>query len=55
LVQRESTAKFQEAGENCIMRSFMIYIFKGNEIKEDEIGYACSTYGTNEKHTQNLH
>jgi hypothetical protein len=40
--------KWQEAGEDCIMRSFINFtlhqILLGDRIKEDEIGGACSTH-----------
>jgi hypothetical protein len=43
--------KWREAGEDCIMRSFITSpnIFKGNQIMEDVIGGSCSTYGRDEK------
>jgi hypothetical protein len=46
--------KGREAGEDCIMRSFVIVQFtkyyKGDRIKEDEMGGACSTDGRDEKY-----
>jgi hypothetical protein len=41
--------KWQEAGEECIMRSLTSCMF---QIKEDEICVACSTYGRDEKFIQ---
>jgi hypothetical protein len=45
--------KWQEAGENCIMRIFIIVLFTryylGGQIKEDEMGGVRSTHGRNEK------
>jgi hypothetical protein len=42
-----------EVGEDCIMRSFINFklqqILLGDQIKEDEMGGACSTYGRDEK------
>jgi len=43
--------KWQEAGENYILRSVIIYRFHqillyGDQIKEDEMSGACSTHGT---------
>jgi hypothetical protein len=41
--------KLQEAGENCMMRKFIIRTIRkieyANKIKEDEIGGACSRHG----------
>jgi hypothetical protein len=46
---RPEREAWQEAGENCIMRSFMTcilhHIFLGYQIKEDEMGGAYSTHG----------
>jgi hypothetical protein len=42
--------KCQEADKHCIMRSFITCtLHQGNQIKENEMGGACSTYGENEK------
>ena len=45
--------KKKEAGENCIIRSlFIVFLSKynsGDQIKEDEMGGACGTYGGDEK------
>jgi hypothetical protein len=43
--------KWQEAGEDCIMRSFITCTlqFYGDQIKEDEVDDACSR--RREKHT----
>jgi hypothetical protein len=38
--------KWREAGEDCIMRSFVTC--KLHQIKEDEIGGACSMHGRDE-------
>jgi hypothetical protein len=47
--------KCREAEEDCIMRSFIIFTLHytllgwSNQIKEDEIGAACSTHWRDEK------
>jgi len=41
--------KWQEAGEDCIMRSFTKYYWTG-QIKEDETGGKSITDGTNDKY-----
>jgi hypothetical protein len=41
---------FQEAGENCIMRSFIIW----DKIKEDKMNGACSRHRTDEKSIKNF-
>jgi hypothetical protein len=42
--------KWQEAGEHCIMRSFITCtLHKIFQIKEYEMGGTCSTYGRDEK------
>jgi len=48
--------KWREAGEDCIMRSFItstfmfhqIWVLFGDQVKKCEIGRACSTYERNE-------
>jgi len=43
---------YWEAGEDCIMRSFItckLHIILGDQIKEDEIGRACIMHGRDEK------
>jgi hypothetical protein len=38
--------KWQKAGENCILRTFITCTFYPNyQVKEDEIGRACSRNG----------
>jgi hypothetical protein len=48
--------KWQEEGEDCIMRSFVTYtlhrILLGDQIKKDEIGRTCSMHGRDEECTQ---
>jgi len=39
------------SGEDCIMRSFMILML---QIKEGEMGRACSTYGREETFIQHF-
>jgi len=48
--------KWWEAGEDCIMRSFITWSLHqmGDQIKEDEMGGACSMYGKVEKWVQNF-
>jgi hypothetical protein len=50
--------KWQEAGEDYIMRNFRICklhkIFLELEVKEDEMGGECSTHGRDEEFMQNL-
>jgi len=45
--------KWQEAGEDCIMRSFITFMLHqtllGDQVKEDEMGGACSTLRCDEK------
>jgi hypothetical protein len=49
-----SGRKWQEAGEDCIMKSFIICMlhkyYSGDQIKEDKIGGRCSTHGRDEKY-----
>jgi hypothetical protein len=51
------TTKWQEVGENCIMRSCIIctlhLILLGWSNQKDETGGACSAHGEDEKSTQN--
>jgi hypothetical protein len=40
--------KQQEAEENCVMRSFIIFTLtkcSGDQIKEEEMGGVCNTHG----------
>jgi hypothetical protein len=47
--------KWQEVGENYIMKSFIVVPFtQGDQVKENEIGGVCSTYRRNEKLIQNF-
>jgi len=50
--------KRREAGNDCIMRSFVIVRFTkyyyGDQIEEDETGRACSTYGRDDKCIKNV-
>jgi hypothetical protein len=43
----------KEAAENCIIQSLFTVLlskyYSGNQIKEDEMGGACGTYGGDEK------
>jgi hypothetical protein len=43
--------KKHEDGENCIMRSFKIC---SDQIKEDDLGRACSVHSVDEKFIQNF-
>jgi hypothetical protein len=49
---------WREAGEDCIMRSFITcmlhHILSGDQVKEDEMGGACSMHGRCEKCIQNF-
>jgi len=38
---------WQEAGEDCMMRSFITYMML--QVKEDEMGGGCNTDGKDEK------
>jgi hypothetical protein len=48
--------KWQEDGENCLMRSsincMLHQTLLGSQIEEDEMGGTCSTHGSVEKHVQ---
>jgi hypothetical protein len=48
--------KGEGAGENCIMRSFIVLhqILLGDQVKDGEMGGACSTHGGDEKCLQNF-
>jgi hypothetical protein len=49
--------KWWEAGGDCIMRSFIACFTKyywNDELKEDEVGRACSTCGRYVKYIQNF-
>jgi hypothetical protein len=50
--------KCREAGEDCIMRSFITctlhQCYNGGLIKNDDLGGACSTHGRLEKCTQSF-
>jgi hypothetical protein len=47
-----------QTGENCTMRSFIIFalhqIFLGNKIKEENMSVGCSTHGGNKNVIQNF-
>jgi len=44
--------KWQEAGEDCIMRSFMTCtLHQGDQIKDDEMDGACRMCGRYDKYT----
>jgi hypothetical protein len=48
--------KWREAGEECIMRSFITRtlhrIFQGDQVKQDEMDWGCSMHGR--YHQENL-
>jgi hypothetical protein len=44
-----SGRKWQEAGEDCIMRSFITCTLHQIQVKEDEMDGTCSTHGKYEK------
>jgi hypothetical protein len=48
--------KWWEAGEGCIMRSFITFtlheVLLGRYVKEDEMGGACNTHERDEIHTK---
>jgi hypothetical protein len=50
--------KWREAGEDCIMRSFITctpqHIYKGDEMKENGMGRACRTHESVEKSIKKL-
>jgi hypothetical protein len=47
--------RWQETGEDCIMRSFITCtMLSGDQIKEEEMGGLCSTHGVDAKLVQNF-